>query len=204
MYSDLRRLPIRLLLFVLPLAVSTVALAQDQADDSAGVRVFEPAYFTEYNPLNARDMVNRIPGVSAEESEGGRGLSGVRSNLLINGERPPPKGKSAREQLDEMPVSSVALIELIDAGARLDVDMQGYPQVINVITIDDRDAYYEIVTEVQRAGTGDHDQRNERTSQLRGTSSFSLSGHELSVTGNFEDRSNRSPSDFVTIDPANP
>ncbi|MDX1562330.1 MAG: hypothetical protein R3305_05360, partial [Gammaproteobacteria bacterium] len=127
-----------------------------------------------------------------------------RSNLLINGERPPPKGKSAREQLSEMPVRSVVQIELIDAGARLDLDMQGYPQVINVVTVENRPAYYEIVTEVQRAGTGDHGQENERSSQLQGTGSFSWGSHEFTVTGNFNDQSARSPSGFVAIDPANP
>lgn len=202
MKSDLRLSAIALL----PLLLTPWAGAWGQIQDvgGGGIRVFEPVYFTEFDPLTALDMVDRLPGVSAEESEGGRGLSGVRSNLLINGERPPPKGKSAREQLDEMPVGGVVLIELIDAGARLDVDMQGFPQVINVITVENRPAYYELVTEVQRSGTGDHDQRNERSSQLDGTGSFSFGGHEFTVTGNLRDNSNRSPSEFVAIDPANP
>ncbi|HUF72466.1 MAG TPA: hypothetical protein VMR74_06170 [Gammaproteobacteria bacterium] len=181
-----------------------LALAQIQDVGGGGIRIFEPVYFTQYNPLTALDMVDRIPGVSAQENDGGRGLSGVRSNLLINGQRPPPKGKSARVQLGEMPVGGVVQIELIDAGARLDVDMQGYPQVINVVTVANRPAYYEVVTQVQRSGTGDIDQENERSSQLDGTGSFSWGGQEFTVTGNFQDRSNRSPSGFVAIDPANP
>jgi hypothetical protein len=191
-------------LFALLLAPWTVALAQIQDVGGGGIRVFEPVYFSEFDPLTALDMVDRVPGVSAQESDGGRGLSGVRSNLLINGERPPPKGKSAREQLGEMPVGGVVQIELIDAGARLDVDMQGYPQVINVITAENRPAYYEIVTQVQRSGTGDHDQQNQRSSQLGGTGSFSWGGHEFTVTGDFQDDSSSSPSGFVAIDPANP
>jgi hypothetical protein len=149
-------------------------------------------------------MVERIPGVSTQETEGGRGLSGVRSNLLINSERPPPKGKSAREQLDEMPVGGVVRIELIDAGARLDIDMQGYPQIINVVTVENRPAYYEIVTEVQRSGTGDTDQENERVAELDGTGTFFWNEHEIRVAGVLQDRSNRSPAEFVAIDPANP
>jgi len=182
------------------------AVAFGQVEDSGGgtVRVFEPGYFQEFDPLTARDMVERIPGLSTQETEGGRGLSGVRSNLLINGERPPPKGKSIREQLDEIPVAGVARIELIDAGARLDIDMQGYPQVINVITVENRPAYYELVTEVQHSGTGDTDQENERSSQFDGTGTFFLKQHEITVAGNLEDRSNRTPADFVAIDPANP
>jgi len=202
MSLELRKTTIRLA--ALLLAPLPVAFGQIQDVGSGGIRVFEPVYFLEFDPLTARDMVDRLPGVSPQESEGGRGLSDVRSNLLINGERPPPKGKSAQEQLGEMPVGGVVLIELIDAGARLDVDMQGYPQVINVITVENRPAYYELITEVQRSGTGDNDQRNERSAQLEGTGSFSLGSHDFSVTGNFQDGSNRSPSEFVAIDPANP
>ncbi|MGD8341219.1 MAG: hypothetical protein PVH89_10575 [Gammaproteobacteria bacterium] len=182
----------------------SAALAQIEDVGGGGIRVFAPVYFTEFDPLTALDMVERVPGVSTQESEGGRGLSGVRSNLLINGERPPPKGKSARERLDEMPVEGVVLIELIDAGARLDIDMQGYPQVINVVTAENRPAYYEVVTEVQKSGTGANDQQNERSAQLEGTGSFFWGPHEFTVTGNADDRSNRSPSEFVAIDPANP
>lgn len=185
-------------------ALCTAGFAQAQDLGSDGIRIFEPAYFAEFDPLTARDMVDRLPGVSAEESEGGRGLSGVRSNLLINGERPPPKGKSAREQLGEMPVANVVRIELIDAGSRLEIDMQGYPQVINVITVDDRPAYYEFITEVQRAGTGDVQQENERGTRLEGTGSFSWRGHEFTLTGEFDDRENESPPGLVSIDPVNP
>lgn len=201
MLSNLKKPIVRLLAL---LSVPAMALAQIQDVGTGGIRTFEPVYFTEFDPLTALEMVNRVPGVSPEESEGGRGLSGVRSNLLIDGERPPPKGKSARDQLREMPVDGVALIELIDAGARLDIDMQGYPQVINVITVENRPAYYEVVTEVQRSGTGDQDQENQRVAQLDGTGSFSFGAHEFTVTGNFQDQSSRSPAGLVSIDPANP
>ena len=202
MKSDLRRSA----LGILPLMLTPWALAFAQIQDvgGGGIRVFEPVYFTEFDPQTALDMVERLPGADTQESEGGRGLSGVRSNLLINGERPPPKGKSAREQLDEMPIGSVVQIELIDTGARLDIDMQGYPQVINVVTVEDMPAYYEVITQVEKGGTGDINQENSRSTQLEGTGSFSWGAHEFTVTGRFDDRSNRSPSEFVAIDPANP
>jgi uncharacterized membrane protein YgcG len=202
MHFDLRK-QAPLLLSLLSAACSA-ALAQAPAAGTGSIRVFEPPYFTEFDPLTALDMVDRIPGVNAQESDGGRGLSGVRSNLLINGKRPPPKGKSASDQLRETPVASVVAIELIDAGARLDVDMQGYPQVINVVTLEDRPAYYEIITEVQRSGTGANDQQNERRTDLQGTGSFSFGGHEFTVAGNVNDQNNRSPADLIAIDPANP
>lgn len=206
MFLDPRKSVIRLIVLLLaPMALAFGQAQQVQDTEGGGtIRVFEPGYFQEFDPLTALDMVNQLPGVSPQESEGGRGLSGVRSNLLINGKRPPPKGKSASTQLNEMPIDAVVLIELIDAGARLDIDMQGYPQVINVLTRQNRPAYYDIATEVQRSGTGATDQENERRSQLQGTGSFSRWGHEFTVAGYFQDRNNSSPADFVAIDPANP
>jgi hypothetical protein len=202
MFRDLRKSAIRLA--ALLLVPMSVALGQVPDAGHSGIRVFEPLYFKEFDPLTALDMVNRVPGVSPEESDGGRGLSGVKSNLLINGERPPPKGKSAREQLDEMPVDDVVSIELIDTGARLDVDMQGYPQVINVVTQKRQRAYYDVSTEVQHSGTGHTDQENESVAQVNGTGSFSWGEHEFTVTGNLEDRSTGSPVSLISIDPANP
>ncbi|HEY5667150.1 MAG TPA: hypothetical protein VIV64_10540, partial [Gammaproteobacteria bacterium] len=171
MKVELRRSAIGLL----PLLLTPWTGASAQIEDvgGGGIRVFTPVYFMEFDPLTALDMVERLPGADTQESQGGRGLSGVRSNLLINGERPPPKGKSARDQLDEMPIGSVVQIELIDMGARLDIDMQGYPQVINVVTVEDMPAYYEVITEIEKAGTGDNNQENARSKQLEGTSSFS-------------------------------
>jgi hypothetical protein len=180
------------------------ALAQSPPEETEGVRIFEPAYYDEFDPVSALQLVFRTPGFSPQESDGGRGLSGVRSNILIDGQRPPPKGQSIRQQLREMPVSGVQYIELIDAGARLDVDMQGYPQVVNVITVENAPAYYEVTTQMHRAGTGDVNQNNQRNVEVEATGSFSFKGHEFTMRGDARDESNRSPADFVSIDPANP
>jgi hypothetical protein len=202
MYVDLRKSAIQVTaLLLVPLSV---AFGQFPEDSGTGIRIFAPLYFQEFDPLNALDMVNQLPGVNLQETNGGRGLSGVRSNLLINGKRPPPKGKSAQERLQQMPVKGVAAIELIDAGARLDLDMQGFPQVINVVTVDDSSAYYEIVTEVQHSGTGEANEENERDASLEGTGKFLLGPHEFTVTASAQDRTSGSPVSLVTIDPANP
>ncbi len=202
MLAVLRNLAIQLC--AIALLIPAIAVSQLPADDIQGVRIFEPLYFIEFDPLTALDMVNRMPGFSTQESEGGRGLSGVRSNILIDGERPPPKGQSIRQQLGQMPVEGVDRIELIDAGARLDIDMQGYPQVVNVVTVANPPTYYEVISEIQRSGDGDVRQENERMARVEGTSTFYLDDHEFSLRGRFQDRSNRSPADFVAIDPANP
>jgi len=192
-------------LLTLALGPLASAMAADGDEtEQAGVRVFEPLYYVEFDPVSALEMVFRTPGFNPQEQEGGRGLSGVRSNVLINGERPPPKGRSIRQQLRDMPIDAVVRIELIDAGARLDIDMQGYPQVVNVITVPNKPAYYEVVTQLQRTGTGDIDQENDDSTEVQANGSFSWKGHEFTMRGNYRDRGFQSPADIVSIDPANP
>ncbi|MGD8341116.1 MAG: Plug domain-containing protein, partial [Gammaproteobacteria bacterium] len=180
------------------------AAAQTEGDAFEGVRLFELAYYDEFDPLTALDIVNRTPGFSLDEDNGGRGLSGVRSNVLIDGRRPPPKGQSIRQLLDEMPVDGIQLIELIDAGARLDIDMQGFAQVVNVITVTDRPAYYELITEYQHSGTGEVRQQNGSRTEVEAIGTFSWQAHEFTVRGDTQYFSNESPADLVSIDPANP
>lgn len=202
MFFALRKSIIGLLVLVLGPALA--AVAQIPEDTAEGVRIFAPDYYDEFDPISALQLVFRTPGFNPQESDGGRGLSGVRSNILIDGRRPPPKGQSIRQQLREMPVAGVQFIELIDAGARLDIDMQGYPQVVNVITVENAPAYYEVTTQMHRAGTGDINQENERNTQIEATGSFSWRGHEFTMSGDTRDGSNKSPAGFVSIDPANP
>lgn len=187
-----------LLLAPLGLCAQTAPTAGD------GIRIFEPSYYLEFDPTNALELVFRTPGFNPQEQDGGRGLSGVRSNILIDGERPPPKGQSIRQQLGEIPVNGVARIELIDTGARLDIDMQGYPQVVNVVLVEDAPAYYEVNTEFRRQGTGDVRHENERSTWIEALGTFSVAAHDFKISGATQERSDRSPADFVAIDPANP
>ena len=193
---------------LLPLAclISVSALAQSDISESEaeGVRVFYPDYFEEFDPFSALEMVYRTPGFNPQERDGGRGLSDVRTNVLINGERPPPKGQSIRQQLGEMPISRVDRIELIDSGARLDIDMQGYPQVVNVITFPDAPAYYEFTSEIQRSGDGTLDQDNERDSKFESIGSFFRNGNEFTLRADYRDRVDQPPANLIDVDPANP
>ena len=197
-------LRLRQALFTLLALGPALVFAQLTEEPIDGIRVFYPSYYDEFDPVSALQLVFRTPGFNPQENDGGRGLANVRSNILIDGKRPPPKGQSIRQQLREMPVNAIERIELIDAGARLDIDMQGYPQVVNVITVDNPPAYYEVTTQMQRTGEGDVDQENRRESEVEASGSFHWRDHEFSVRGQFRDRGNRSPSSFVSIDPANP
>ena len=169
-----------------------------------GVRVFETGYFIEFDPVTALDLVQRMPGFNPQQQDGGRGLAGVRTNILINGKRPPPKGQSIWQQLSNRPYSSVTRLEMIDTGARLDIDMQGYNQVVNVILEDERSDYYELRTDYRHSGDGDSRQRNEEESQVNAIGSISWKGHEFNIRAGGLDRNTTEPSGFVDIDPANP
>ena len=96
--------------------------------------VYVPADFEQYAPLNARDMVERIPGFRLSDSRGqdeSRGLGQATENVLINGQRISGKSASAADTLERIPASTVERIELRE-GATLDIPgLSGL--VVNVI-----------------------------------------------------------------------
>ena len=105
------------------------------AEESANSTVIYTAdSFSQYNPITASDMLDRIPGVSLRGGgRGNRGL-GTGGNLLINGQRIAGKGNSARDQLDRITAAEVERIEIIrDTSGALNV--RGASEVINVILL---------------------------------------------------------------------
>ena len=84
--------------------------------------MYEPAYFQEFAPRNALDMVSRIPGfsISGGNDQGQRGLGQASQNVIVNGERFSSKSDSVRDQLRRIPASDVVRIELVD-GNTLDI-----------------------------------------------------------------------------------
>lgn len=96
--------------------------------------VYEAAFFDQYNPITAGDMLDRIPGVNVGGGGGGRGL-GTGGNLLINGQRIAGKDNSAGDQLDRITAAEVQRIEIIrDTSGALNV--RGAGEVVNIILID--------------------------------------------------------------------
>lgn len=191
----------------LPVAMA-LCLCAGQAgalpDAADGVRVFPPSYFTAYAPENALDLIAQVPGFQLEEQGGGRGLGDVGGNILIDGVRRPPKGKSLRNLLEELPVRSIANLELISVGGRPELDMQGYRQVVNVVTLSEMPPFLEAVLGYSRQGTGDPDMTNgdERRVTLRG--SADVAGHTLSARVNARGQRRQSPGGFGAIDPDDP
>ncbi len=108
---------------------------------SSAPRVYYPADFTRTAPRTALDLIEQIPGFTADGSGGGggggfsggggRGFGEASGNLLINGDRISSKSTSVRDELARIPVANVIRIEIVD-GATLQIPgLSG--QVANVI-----------------------------------------------------------------------
>ncbi len=104
-----------------PAAGAPVASA-DTASGPASSRkqVYEAAFFAQFSPRTAADMVRQVPGFSLRQSDDARGLGQASANVLINGARMTGKSEDATTQLSRIPANNVVRIELVDA-ATLDV-----------------------------------------------------------------------------------
>ncbi len=108
-------------------ATAQTAAATDPQDGAAAAapdaqQSFEPAYFAQFAPRNALDMVTRIPGfaITGGNNQGQRGLGQATQNVIVNGERFSSKSESIEAQLTRIPAEDVVRIELVD-GNTLDI-----------------------------------------------------------------------------------
>ena len=95
------------------------------------MQTFDAAYFRQYNPVTAADIVNRVPGFEIDDGEALRGFGATAGNVLVNGERPSSKVLIS-EQLKRIPADSVIRVELI-SGSASNVDVRGQTQLVNVV-----------------------------------------------------------------------
>jgi len=111
--------------------VSAPAMAQESSTSSAK-RQYDVAYFDQFAPQNALDMVERVPGFQIRGGNNSRGLGQGGANVLINGIPIVSKGGSALDQIARIPVGNVKKIEVLD-GATLDIP--GFTgEVANILT----------------------------------------------------------------------
>lgn len=199
--------PGKITVLLLAASLAPAGLSQPAVDAgrvTGGIRVFDLAYYLQFDPVTALDLVQQTPGFDPQQQNGGRGLAGVRTNILVNGKRPPPKGQSIWETLSNQPYTSVTRIELINTSSPRDIDMQGYNQVVNVL-LDEQDSnYYEIDSRYRKTGDGDVRQRNEDNAEINLKSNVSWGRHSFNLRGGVEDNGNITPPDFISIDPADP
>lgn len=118
-------------LFVLTVIAGS-ATAQTPVPADPNITPYAPAWFAEYRPVTAMDMIGRIPGFQFDGGSSARGFAGTAGNVLIDGERPPTRSDSLSTVLSRIPASQVLRIDIVRAGAG-GIDMQGKAVVANVI-----------------------------------------------------------------------
>jgi outer membrane receptor for ferrienterochelin and colicins len=131
-----------LMLVMFPLSLQ----AQITSGDDSTI-IYPAEYFTEYAPITAQDMLDRIPGqgaggspsrggpgVPGNPSSGGRGLGsgdgGV--EILVDGKRTAGKNNESSGQLSRISAGQVREIQII-RGTSGELDVRGSGQVVNVI-----------------------------------------------------------------------
>ncbi len=129
----------------------------DLAEASApanGVIAYPTAFFDEFRPATAQDMINRIPGFTYNAGDDVRGFGGAAGNVLIDGERPSSKAVTLSDALRRILPSQVERIDLIRGGAP-GVDMQGQAVVANIVR--KRGADTNVTVEFMGKAYNDHD-----------------------------------------------
>ncbi|WP_417455684.1 TonB-dependent receptor plug domain-containing protein [Kordiimonas sp.] len=103
----------------------------------AGSENYTAAFFAQYTPQNAYDMVQRLPGFMFDEGESARGFGGTAGNVLIDGARPTSKSGGLVEALRRIPAAQVERIEL-QRGAFAAGEAAGQSVVANVVRFKDK------------------------------------------------------------------
>lgn len=100
--------------------------------------VYDLAFFNQYAPRTAFDIVQRIPGFTLDsgnnESATGvdvRGFAGTAGNVVINGARPSSKSETLETLLSRIPASRVVKVE-IGPGDLYGADYSSKSQVANL------------------------------------------------------------------------
>jgi len=78
--------------------------------------VYDSAFFSQYLPQNALDMINRLPGFTFDKGTNERGFGGNAGNVLIDGARPTSKSGGLSEALSRIPADQVVHIEILRGG----------------------------------------------------------------------------------------
>ncbi len=117
-------------------ALAPAAVGQEASDQQAastsGVQTFEPAYFSQFSPVTALDMVRQLPGFLIDNGDALRGFGSTAGNVLIDGQRPSSK-TAISEELARIPARDIARVELIRAAAAGDIDVRGFAEIANVV-----------------------------------------------------------------------
>ncbi len=186
--------------------------AQAAPDEQPGAQLaYEAAYYAQFAPRNALEMVRQTPGFTLQEGLDRRGLSGSLGNVLIDGKRPIAKSQTLSDVLQRIPAAQVVRIELLRGGEAASEGL-GFAVVANVVrTPSAGGGAWSLGTEYAgrapmpngfvfwggRVGTTDYSLGANSYSLLR-----NLPGERVIATGDgqlLETRNDRSPRSFYEL-----
>ena len=143
-------------LLVVPLFLLPAAQAQNnesletapkvtRSSDGATV-VYDAAYFAQYEPISALDMLRWVPGAgefTRDRFSGGgggqdRGFGSGGDQLLINGKRMSGKSNDVSSAIQRIQASSVVRIEVI-RGTASGLDVRSEGMIVNIVLREDAD-----------------------------------------------------------------
>ena len=94
---------------------------------------YDDAFFAQYAPRTALDIVRRIPGFSLDLGNTNlRGFSGAAGNVVIDGQRPSSKSESLEQLLNRIPASRVSRVD-VGPGDLYGAEYSSKAQVANLI-----------------------------------------------------------------------
>lgn len=104
-----------------------------QAGRSGGRRTYEAAWFAQFSPATALQVVQRVPGFAIEQVDPSvRGFAQSAGNVVINGQRPSSKSDTVETILARIPAARVLRVE-VAAGDLFGADYVGKSQVLNLV-----------------------------------------------------------------------
>lgn len=119
-------------MLIVQVLAQAAAAAAPEAAAQQGVISYPPQFFASFQPVNAMEMIARVPGFTFDSGDDVRGFAGSAGNVLIDGQRPAAKTDNLESILRRLPASQVERLELI-RGSAPGIDMQGKTVLVNVV-----------------------------------------------------------------------
>ncbi|MEO7364763.1 MAG: outer membrane beta-barrel protein [Sphingomicrobium sp.] len=166
--------------------------APTAANSASRVTGYDAAFFAQFAPRTALDIVQHVPGfqliLGATQTDQGaidvRGFAGTAGNVVINGARPSSKAESLQALLQRIPAQRVVRVE-VGPGDLFGSDYAGKNQVLNIIESEASGIDANVNMTVRRLHTGRIVPDGSATvAMTRGPSSINLSaglGHNVQI-----------------------
>ncbi len=150
--------------------------ASAQGEGAGGRTLYEAAYFAQFSPSNALELVRRVPGFTLELGDQEvRGFGQAAGNVVINGSRPSSKSDTLETILARIPANRVARVE-VGPGDLFGSEFSGKPQVLNLVLTSGGGLAGTVTGTVRRNFAGSlAPEGNASVLYRRGKSSFNLS-----------------------------